>query len=300
MEQKWNIYLGLRRSGLGQESYQQELPVTLSSVPPTADDPLSAAVQQRDADILQMVRDALDQRRVMLAYQPIVQAHDTSKPAFYEGLIRVLDETKRVIPAREFIAAIEPLPEGRIIDCLALELGLRALMEKPDLRLSVNISPRTIGYPRWDQVLETALSRNPDIGERLIIEITEGSAMTMPDTVVAFMDRLHLHGICFALDDFGAGYTAFRHFKDFYFDIVKIDGRFIENVHRDRDNQVLTKALVSIAQQFDMFTVAEGVERPEEAAFLSKVGVDCLQGYLFGAPNLRLPGQQVQRVRSFG
>lgn len=274
--------------------------MTVSQVPSTADSPLSAAIQQRDADILDMVREALDRRRVMLAFQPIVQAQDTSRPAFYEGLIRVLDDTNRVIPAREFISTVEPLPEGRIIDCLALELGLRALMEQPDLRLSVNISPRTIGNPRWDQVLETALSRDPEVGDRLIIEITEASAMTMPDTVVEFMDRLHQHGICFALDDFGAGYTAFRHFKDFFFDIVKIDGCFINNISKDKDNQVLTKALVSIAQQFDMFTVAEGVERPEDAAYLSQNGVDCLQGYLFGAPNLRLPAKQPQRVRTAG
>ena len=272
--------------------------MSLSSVPPVADSPLSAALQERDADILDMVREALDRRRVMLAYQPVIQAKYSARPAFYEGLIRVLDQTNRVIPAREFIAAIEPLQEGRIIDCLALELGLRTLAETPDIRLSVNISPRTIGYPRWDQILETAIARDPDIGDRLIVEITEASAMTMPDTVIEFMDRLHLHGISFALDDFGAGYTAFRHFKDFFFDIVKIDGRFIQNIHKDGDNQVLTKALVSIARQFDMFTVAEGVERPEDAEYLTKVGVDCLQGYLFGAPNLRLPGHQVQRARS--
>ncbi len=261
-----------------------------------ADNPLAAAIQQRDMDVLQLVRDALQSRNVLLAFQPIVYAANPNLPAFYEGLIRVMDETGRVIPARDFINTIEPLPEGRIIDALALEMGCNALSADPALRLSINLSPRTIGNPRWEQVLEDALSRDATLGERLILEITESSAMTMPDQVVDFMDRIHSQGVSFALDDFGAGYTAFRHFKDFYFDFVKIDCGFIRDIHRDRDNQILTEALVSIARHFDMFTVAEGIEAPQEAEYLIGANVDCLQGYLFGAPQLRLPQQPTKDI----
>ena len=254
-----------------------------------ADSPLSAAVQQRDANVLPMVREALRTSNVMLAFQPIIHASDPSRPAFFEGLIRVLDSTKRVIPAQDFITAIEPLPEGRVMDCLALELGCQALSEHPDLRLSINISPRTIGHPRWEQVFEHAAASDPTVAERLIVEITESTAIEVPDLVSDFMDRLQMHGVCFALDDFGAGYTAFRHFKDFYFDIVKIDRSFGRNIHEDPDNQVLVQALVSIARHFDMFTVAEGVETAPEAQHLIKAGIDCMQGYFFGAPQLKLP-----------
>ena len=111
--------------------------------------------------------------------------------------------------------------------------------------------------------------------------------MLVPEIVTAFMDDLQREGIAFALDDFGAGFTAFRYFKDFFFDIIKIDGQFIRNIHRDPDNQVLTRALLSIARQFEMFAVAESVETAEEAAYLQSIGMDCLQGYLFGAPSLR-------------
>ncbi len=254
-----------------------------------ADNPLAAAVQQRDADILQVVRDALEARNVMLAFQPIVQSSNPARPAFFEGLIRVMDDTRRVIPAREFIGTIEPLTEGRVIDCLALEMGCQALIENPGLRLSINMSPRTIGYPRWEQVFEAAIGADPTLGERLILEVTEASAMVMPDVVIDFMDRVHNLGVSFALDDFGAGYTAFRYFNEFFFDMVKIDCSFIRDIHTSRDNQILTEALVSIAQHFDMFTVAEGIEATAEAEYLIGAGVDCLQGYLFGAPQLRLP-----------
>jgi len=151
------------------------------------------------------------------------------------------------------------------------------------------MSARSIGYPKWKQVLNRGLAADDRIAERLILEITESSAMQMPELVTTFMGELQERGITFALDDFGAGYTAFRYLREFYFDIVKIDGQFVRNVHADPNNQVLMEALISIASHFDMFTVAETVESGEEAAWLSQAGIDCLQGYFYGAPSLTPP-----------
>jgi len=246
-------------------------------------DPLSAAIFERDANTMDMVRTALLTNNVALHYQPVVQAVDVRKPAFFEGLIRVLDTTGRVIPAADFISTIEGQIEGRQIDCLALDQALTALRHNPGLRLSVNMSPLTIGYDMWDQVLDRGLFNNPTAAERLIIEITETSRWADPGKILDFMIRLDALGCAFALDDFGAGNTAFRYFKEFFFDIVKIDGSFIRSVHRDKDNQVLLEALVKIAHHFEMFTVAEYVETQEDAVYLIENGIDCLQGYLFGA-----------------
>jgi EAL domain-containing protein (putative c-di-GMP-specific phosphodiesterase class I) len=77
--------------------------------------------------------------------------------------------------------------------------------------------------------------------------------------------------------------------KEFYFDILKIDGQFIRGIATIPDNQVLTAALKSIAEQFDMVTVAESVEQPQDAAYLSAIGIDCMQGYYFGAPTIEPP-----------
>jgi EAL domain-containing protein (putative c-di-GMP-specific phosphodiesterase class I) len=253
----------------------------------TRSTPLSFAVEQRDRTTLKMVEKAIRSKNVRLAYQPVVQAVDQSRPKFFEGLIRVLDDTGRVIPARDFIHVIETNEIGRIIDCLALELGLAALAANPELRLSINLSARSIGYRRWTNTLDQGIARIPSLRGRLILEITEASAMVMPDVVQAFMFGLQDKGILFALDDFGAGYTSFRYLKSFYFDILKIDGQFIRDINNDADNQVLLQALVDIGRHFDMITVAEAVETPREAAFLAACGVDCLQGYLFGAPSLK-------------
>jgi EAL domain-containing protein (putative c-di-GMP-specific phosphodiesterase class I) len=257
-----------------------------SDIPGGHEDPLTYAVKSRDRSVLQMVDEAVRHKQVMLAFQPVVQAARTDSIAFYEGLIRVQDETGRIIPARDFINQIEETETGRIMDCLALEKGLRALAEQPALRLSINMSARSIGYERWMRTLRRGLQRDATAAERLILEITESSAMIVPELVVNFMAQISRKGISFALDDFGAGHTSFRYLRDFYFDILKIDGQFIRGIHANPDNQVLTRALVAIAQQFDMFTVAEFVENAEDAEFLASIGIDCLQGYFFGAPTV--------------
>ena len=249
--------------------------------------PLGVAISAGDRETLSMVRQAIDSKRLRLAYQPVVLARDAACVAFQEGLIRVLDPTGRVIPAKDFMEAVESHEIGREIDCAALEIGLAALARVPDLRLSINMSARSIGYARWMQLLRRGLSVAPTIGERLILEITESSAMQVPELVVAFMDDLQGAGVAFALDNFGSGNMAIRYFKDFYFDILKLDGQFIRNIHQDADNQVLTAALLSIGQHFQMFTVAQSVETAAEAQMLQQMGVDCMQGYLFGAATLK-------------
>lgn len=251
--------------------------------------PFGVVISENDKATLSMVRQAIDTKRLRLAYQPVVLARDPTRIAFYEGLMRVLEPSGRIIPAKDFMGAVESHEIGREIDCAALEIGMAALARHPQLRLSINMSARSIGYPRWVQTLRRGLSVAPTIGERLILEITESSAMLVPEIVVAFMDDLKAEGIAFALDDFGSGYTAIRYFKDFFFDILKIDGQFIRKIDQDRDNQALTQALLSIGRHFQMFTVAEAVETKAEAELLRALGVDCMQGYLFGAPTLK-PG----------
>jgi EAL domain-containing protein (putative c-di-GMP-specific phosphodiesterase class I) len=254
--------------------------------------PLAAAVHVRDRDILGMVRRALLRRDALLAFQPVVDARATGRIAFHEGLIRVVDDTGRIIPAAEFIGACERHEVGRLLDVVALEMGLSALADAPALRLSINMSARSIGDARWNAALEAGLSADPTAAERLILEITESSAMILPELTMMFMERLQRRGVAFALDDFGSGFTSFRYLRDFDFDILKIAGEFVSGIGSNPDNRVLTEALVTIARHFDMFTVAEAVETESEAAVMRALGVDCLQGYLFGVPTTRPPWQR--------
>ena len=269
-----------------------------ADLPEGGESPLAAALASRDRKTLDMVAEAIRHNSCRLAFQPVMQARPPHGTAFHEALIRVLDATGRVIPARDFMPVVENTELGRVLDCNALEMGLRTLARNPALRLSVNMSARSIGYRRWMGILDRCLGRDATLGERLILEISEPSAMTLPDLVIDFMDRFQSRGIAFALDDFGAGSTAGRQFREFFFDAVKIDGQFVRGIHADPDNQALVRALAGLARQFDMLTIAEDVETAQDAEFLVSIGIDCLQGYLFGAPSLSPPWKAKTRART--
>lgn len=256
----------------------------MADIPPGGHSPLDFAVAQQAQGTLEMVREAIAHDQTLLAFQPVVRSGAQGQIGFYEGLIRVLDQTGKVIPASEFMGKIEDTETGREIDVLALRHGLNSLRKNHGLRLSINMSARSIGYRPWINCLGRFLNETPELGERLILEITETSAMMVPELVIDFMHRLQPKGICFAIDHFGAGQMAIRHFKDFDFDIVKIDGGFIRGIAKNPDNLAITRALLGIATQFEMVTVAESVENAADAALVEQIGIDCLQGYYFAAP----------------
>ena len=234
-----------------------------------------------------MVATAVRSGRVDLAFQPVVEAARPDRVAYHEGLIRLFNPHGGIIAADDFIGAVETSELGRRLDRIALERGLEALYRNPTLRISLNMSVRSIGNGEWTETLKAGIRRDATAAERLIIEITEKSAIMFPSYVASFMETLRGCGISFALDDFGAGYTSFRLLRDLHFDIIKIDGSFCRGIHADPDNRVLAEALIGLGRHFETMTVGEMVEEPEDGELLTSLEIDCLQGWLYGAPVLR-------------
>jgi len=233
------------------------------------------------------VAQALVQGRVLFHFQPVVQARNPREPAFFEMLARMRMPNGELLSAGAFLPAVEAGPLGRAIDRLALAHALRALKADPGLRLSVNMSPLSMGDEEWLDLFARAAREDASLLGRLILEITENDAMQSVDQTIDFMAHVRATGVAFALDDFGAGATGFRYFRDFRFDMVKIDGAFIRGVHAQPDAQVLVQALAGVARHFEMLAVAEFVETEAEADWLRGQGIDCLQGHLFGRPGAR-------------
>lgn len=248
--------------------------------------PLSAAISSRDSDVVSMVRTAVEHRWVRLAYQMVVSAAAPDRPVYFESLIRVLDNTGRIIPARDFMPVIEDNELGRQLDVLALENALDILGQHPRMRLSVNMSARSAGYYPWKEALLNGLKRDGTIAERLILEVAEKDTYTIPELVQSLMEELHLLGVSFALDNFGQGLTSLRHLRDLYFDIIKIDGIFTRELAGNPDNQAMTGAILALSHSLETYVIAQNVETAEDANALIQLGVDGMQGYYFGAPTL--------------
>ena len=221
-----------------------------------------------------------------LAFQPVVHAKNPDRPAFYEGLIRIFDPSNRVIPARDFIARVEDTETGRQIDCVALKKTLRTLEKVPGLQLSLNVSARSIGYAPWTDKLYQALRRKPDLVKRMTIEISEKSVMQLPEITARFVNDLSKKGVRFLLDDFGAGKSAFQDLRDIGFGMLKIDGRYIQGIAQNAENQGVVLTMVSLGQFMEKRIIATRVEDKDDMQWLQRAGIDAFQGYLFGVPTL--------------
>jgi EAL domain-containing protein (putative c-di-GMP-specific phosphodiesterase class I) len=241
---------------------------------------------------------ALEEDRVAIAFQPVVSAADPGRIAFRECLARVRGEDGEWIGAGAFLPKIERLDLIRTLDRRILKLALAALAAHPTERFSINVSTRTMRDKGWLKDLTAAHDAAPAVVERLIVELTESAAVTDPARTKIFLDAIRALGVAIALDDFGAGYSSFRHVRDFRPDWVKIDGGFVRGVADDPDNKLFVDTLVGIARNFDMATVAEFVETEADAETLRALGVDCLQGYRFGRPAIEPDWEEAAAARA--
>ncbi len=243
---------------------------------------LGASRFEARARIRFAVARGLAQGRLTFHYQPVVRADNPRFVAFHEMLARLRLPDGKVLAAGAFLPMVGEGDLGRAIDRLALTQSLEALAADPRLRLSINVSPRAMGDAEWLAILAAETRRG--VTGRLIIEITEDSAIAEVEQTRDFMNYVRGFGCAFALDDFGAGATGFRHFRELRFDLVKLDGDFARGIHRMRDAQVLVECLATVARHFEMMVVAERIEEEAEAEWLRGQGIDCFQGYLYGRP----------------
>jgi len=224
---------------------------------------------------------ALNERRIVMAYEPVVAANTRTK-AFYECLVRMEQDDGRVLLAPDIVPVAERLGLIRLVDHRVLELVVAELAVSADVELSLNISPDTTMDPDWWASIESLMRAHPGVAERLIVEITETVAIQDIDDLRGFVTRLKNFGSRIAIDDFGAGYTSFRNLRKLGVDIVKIDGAFVQNIARSADDRAFVQTLIDLARRLDIKTVAEWVQDETSAVMLRDWGCDYIQGRLIG------------------
>lgn len=243
------------------------------------------SLRRRTMAIADQVVNALNDRRVVLAYQPVICAR-TGKVSQYECLLRMMQPDGQIIAAGEFIPVSERVGLIGLIDQRALELAVDALSAHPDIRLALNISGMTASNGAWLEGFLAHIRAYREIASRLTFELTETAALHDVQITAEFMANIRQLGCRVSIDDFGAGYTSFRNLQLLEVDSVKIDGSFIAGIVDSPDNQLFVRTLVDLASNFGVSTVAECVGDAREAALLRSFGVDYFQGYHFGRPEV--------------
>ena len=248
----------------------------------------ASEAQRREAAIADEIAAALNQRRVCVAYQPVVAAAD-GRIVFHEALLRVRQAGGEIVGPAAFLPVAEKLGLVGQLDQRMLELALVRLAAEPALRVSVNVSVASLRSPGWLDRLKAALAAHPGAAARLIIEIVETLALEPIDEIERLLAGVKALGVKIAMDDFGAGHTSFRNLRRLGVDIVKIDGAFVQNIASSIDDRVFVRSLADLARHLGLTTVAEWVEDEEARRLLRDWGVDLLQGRLVGPPQLHEP-----------
>ena len=165
-----------------------------------------------------------------------------------------------------------------------MEIAQKTLKDWPDIRIALNVSAATVKQEDTARSYLDALRALGRDCERIIIEMTETVALEDPTMASRFSTEVRSFGCHFSIDDFGAGYTTFRNLMAIEADEIKIDGSFIRDLSLTPHKQVFVRMMVDLAQTFSVKTVAEMVGSREDADLLTRLGVDYLQGYMFGLP----------------
>jgi len=230
----------------------------------------------------------LKEDRFKLAFQPIVDA-TTKEVIMHEALLRMADARGDMIAAAHLIPIAEKLGLVRLIDRTVAQLTVSTLLAYPQANVTFNVSGITATDPRWFGQLTEILKAHREVTPRLTVEITETVALGDLDETVRFTSALRELGCRVAIDDFGAGYTSFRNLKALNVDILKLDGSFCANLTENPENQYFVRSLIDMARKFELTTIAEWVETPEDADLLIQWGAAYLQANTFGRASLDIP-----------
>ena len=231
---------------------------------------------------------ALEKEQFVLHYQPQIEP-GARRVVGLEALVRWQHPTRGLVFPGDFIALAE---ETRLIVPLGkwvLEEACRQLKYwhqagYADLHMSVNLSPAQFHDQSLPALVRQVLAKFDLPAGQLHLEITESMAMSDPEENIIMMQALADIGVKLALDDFGTGYSSLAYLKLFPIDIIKIDRSFVKDIETDENDAAICEMTMLLAQKLGKQVVAEGVETEAQLEFVSRIGCQWIQGYLFSKP----------------
>jgi diguanylate cyclase (GGDEF)-like protein len=232
-------------------------------------------------------RRALDERELVVHYQPAVDLR-TGDLRSVEALVRWRHPRHGLLLPGEFVPLVE---QTSLIRGLTMEVLDQALRQSRtwhddgvDVRMAVNLSPRTLQDPVFPEELERLLYRWDVAPAQLDLEITESTVMSNPKRAMDALNQLRALGVGLVLDDFGTGYSSLTFLRGLPVDQIKIDRSFVENMATSSTDSVIVRALIDLAHNLGLHVVAEGVENELVASSLTELGCDAAQGFYLSTP----------------
>ena len=248
--------------------------------------PQMNALSQQKLALETDLRQALDRDEFVLHYQPQVDP-SSGKIIGVEALIRWQHTARGLIPPSEFIPLLEDtgliIPVGEWVMRTACRQARAWLDEGRPLRMAVNLSARQLLLDDLPQTVQGILDETGLSPDMLEIELTESIVMENTAEAIIALKRLKELGVRIALDDFGTGASSLSYLKHFPIDTLKLSSAIIVEVEQEAD-AAIAGAVLSLARNMKLSSVAEGVETASQLDFLRKEQCDSIQGYLISRP----------------
>lgn len=231
------------------------------------------------------LRHALDAEELTCHYQPQVDL-PSGRIIGMEALVRWRHPQRGLVAPGEFIGLAEDVGLIAPLTMWVLHLSCRQLRRWQEdgftgLKLSVNLSPTHLRERGLEQMVEAILQETGVAPDMLDLELTESTVMDGGDSALRSLRHLNQLGVSFSIDDFGTGYSSLTRVRRLPVDRLKIDRSFVANLERSPNDAAIVRAIVNLGRSLSLHVVAEGVEKPEQLAFLRAVGCDAVQGNLF-------------------
>jgi diguanylate cyclase (GGDEF)-like protein len=229
------------------------------------------------------LRAAIFMNELDLYYQPIYE-NDGKTLKSYEALVRWNHTVRGIIPPSDFIPIAEA---GELIEKLGDWVLNRACCDFDILAapsLSINVSPvqlRRSGYADRFAAILTKTGVSP---ANIAVEITETVPLTAQGVEMVNLESLKRLGVSIVIDDFGSGNASLSYLKHSFFDVLKIDRSYVENIVSNRFDSLMIASVCRIAQAIDMTVIAEGIENKDQMHAVTAAGVTELQGFYLGRP----------------
>lgn len=259
-----------------------------------SDDDSQLAQRSDEMRWVSRIQSALNQQKLVLYSQPIQSVTTTQHHTHRELLIRMVADDGSVISPGKFLPAAERYNLAAAIDMWTIEHVVTRLSQAAargqDITgiYAINLSGQSLGDARfYEKIIALIMSAElAQTGAVLCFEVTETAAITNIQTAVHFIDKLRQVGCLFALDDFGSGLSSFAYLKQLPVDYLKIDGMFVRDAATNHVNMEIVNSINGIGKALGLQTVAEFVEDNATLKIMQQLGVDYVQGYEIGKPQL--------------
>jgi diguanylate cyclase len=238
-------------------------------------------------DVQAALEGAIERRELVVHYQPIIDLH-TGRVAGAEALVRWPRPDRGLVPPAEFIPLAEETGLVVELDRFVLRQACRQVAgwvaDAGPLLLHVNLSAHHLLRNDLAGNVAAALRDSGLPPECLALELTESVLMHDLEVAIVRLHELKRLGVGLAIDDFGTGYSSLAYLRQMPIDAVKIDKSFVDGVAGAAEESAVARAIIALATTLHLDTVAEGVERPEQATALAELGCHLAQGYHFSRP----------------